>query len=157
MSVIGAALDCPKHSRARGREITKAAAAIHVDHTGRQRSLSEATLRAWIARFEKGGLDALVSRPSNPPGIRRVRVSRKWDRRCGLDVPTRYRVSKELERQVRRLAARHGGGWRRLARLASPLLLDATRRANATLPESTAAEICEVPRQFIENALAAGW
>ncbi len=108
---------------------------------------SRATVYNWINLAERGGVAALANKARADHGMKRVRITRRWDAASPLDGVARQKIEEELVRYIRSLWASGAAGWRQVQRLASVKLLTLSRAHGW----DASPDDCVVSRQQIEK------
>lgn len=137
--------------RARALE-TVAADTLHPDGKRRGKPVSLASLRKWVADYERGGATALARKERTDRGRRRVVISRDWDnaaRAAGLPESALNDIKKALETAIGR-QFRAGHNWQVVQTNVTPVLVEASRAAGMDLPTEDLVPLCRVPRNLIE-------
>ena len=137
--------------RARAFE-TVAADTLHPDGKRRGKRVSPASLRKWVADYERGGATALARKDRADRGQRRVLISRAWDdaaRAAGLSEEALEGIKKTVETAIGR-QFRGGHNWQVVQLNVTPVLVEASRAAGMDLPDDVLIPLCRVPRNLIE-------
>lgn len=111
------------------------------------KQLSERTLRDWVKAHEERGPGALVPVARRDRGKPRVRLSREWDRNCGLAEEVQVRIGVEIEETARGLIVK-GRSDREVRRLCSNELARLTTEAGVKLPKKRLKELCQLARHW---------
>ncbi|MBS4015403.1 MAG: transposase [Candidatus Latescibacteria bacterium] len=148
LSVIYPALKHPKHSTARGTVLADIASKTHIRPDGKAVALALSTLRSWIHKIEEGGDEKALVRKRRAKGLRRVIITRAWDKGAPFPETEKRLIAAEIETYTRSLWSNGVPGWEKVNALASSKLLEISRSTGWL--EATQAE-CTLGRHYCER------
>lgn len=151
-SVIAPALEFPKHSKGRGAVLSDIAGKAHTQPDGKTVTYSVNTLREWLKSVEEGEATALA-RKRRKKGLRRVILTRAWDKAAPFPEPEKHRLAIEIENYTRDLWRSGAPGWKKIDLLASSKLWEQSRAAGW---KEASRKVCTVGRHWVERHRAAG-
>lgn len=140
LSVIGPALRFPKRSRGRGEMLTDISSKTHIRPDGKAVTMCPATLRSWIDTLEKTMDETALVRKRPAKNVRRVIITRAWDKAAPFPETEKKRIAAEIETYTRSLWKEGVPGWEKVNALASSKLLEISQTAgwlDATQTECT--------------------
>jgi hypothetical protein len=147
--IIEPALTFVRGTRGRGEALRALAERTHIRPTdGRPLRFSEATLRDFCARFEDGGVHALMRKPRRKEDQPRCRVNRRWDAECPLAESVKSRLADEIEDYVRGLWVAGAPSRGKVRMMASAEL---SRRCREAGWEEATPQRCDVGQYLIER------
>ncbi len=147
--IIEPALAFARGTRGRGEALRALAEKTHIRPTdGRPMRFTEATLREFCARFEDGGVHALMRKPRRQEDQPRCRVNRRWDAECPLPEPVKSRLAEEIEDYVRGLWAAGAPSRSKVRMMASAELSKRCREAGW---EEATPQRCDVGQYLVER------
>jgi hypothetical protein len=152
LSVIAPALEFPKHSKGRGTVLADIAAKLHTQPDGKTTTYSVGTLREWLKKVEDGDAKTLA-RKRRKTGLRRVIITKKWDKAAQLQEPEKRRIAIEIENYSRDLWRNVTSGWKKIDLLTSSKLWELSRAAGW---KEASREACKVGRHWVERYRAVG-
>lgn len=152
LSVIAPALEFPKHSNGRGAVLANIAGKTHTRPDGKAATYSVGTLREWLKLVEDGEAKTLA-RKRRKKGLRRVIITRVWDKAAPLPEPEKRRIAIEIENYTRDLWRNVTSGWKKIDLLASSKLWEQSRAAGWN---DASRKVCEVGRHWVERHRAVG-
>ena len=115
--IVAPCFATPKGSLERAQAIRALAAQNAHKIGGELVPVAERTLREWIAAGERG-LAELLPRSRSDRGQRRVRITRAWDKGCGLPDEVQERLAAKMEATARGLFIK-GRSERSVAKLSA--------------------------------------
>ena len=123
--------------------------AAHPAHQigGKWRRLAERTLRDWVSAAETS-LAGFLPAARKDRGKARVRITRRWQKGCGLPDDVQARIEARLEEIARGLLLK-GRSDRNAVELCSVELQKLTVAAGVALPKAQMAALCEVSPKWI--------
>jgi hypothetical protein len=148
--VIRAALAHPKRSRERRAEINRLIGTKRLDWTGKYRTLTRATLYAWIDIYELEGVHSLAQKVRRDKGKKRVYISRNWMKSVPFDDETKAAIERDIKQYVRGLIAGDGQFKQTLVLTAEKLKKITAAygfRVNDPAQES---EVFRIPQAFVQ-------
>lgn len=151
-SVIAPALDFPKHSKGRGAALSDIAARAHKTPDGKTVTYTVNTLREWLRSIEEGKATTLAHK-RRKKGLRRVIVTREWDKAAPFPEPEKRRIAVEIENYTRDLWRSGAPGWKKIDQFASSKLWEQSRAAGWN---EASRKICKVGRHWVERHRAVG-
>jgi len=146
-------------SAERGAMIQAVAGQEHTDWTGRRITVSERSLREWIARYEVKGLAGLGRRCREDRGRRRVALGRDWDKAVAAAGAPETDIAAAVEDIRTRIASLWRSGapsWPNVRILTAPYIMERTRKIAPAMPEDVLRTISQLPRPAIEAGRAFG-
>ena len=147
--IIEPALAFVRGTRGRGEALRALAEKKHIRPTdGRPMRFTEATLREFCARFEDGGVHALMRKPRRQEGQPRCRVNRRWEAECPLPEPVKSRLAEEIEGYVRGLWVAGAPSRSKVRMMASAELSKRCREAGW---EEATPQRCDVGQYLVER------
>lgn len=147
--IIEPALAFVRGTRGRGEALRALAEKTHIRPTdGRPMRFTEATLRDFCARFEDGGVHALMRKPRRQEGQPRCRVNRRWEAECPLPEPVKSRLAEEIEDYVRGLWVAGAPSRSKVRMMASAELSKRCREAGW---EEATPQRCDVGQYLVER------
>lgn len=147
--IIEPALAFARGTRGRGEALRALAEKTHIRPTdGRPMRFTEATLRDFCARFEDGGVHALMRKPRRQEGQPRCRVNRRWEAECPLPEPVKSRLAEEIEDYVRGLWVAGAPSRSKVRMMASAELSKRCREAGW---EEATPQRCDVGQYLVER------
>lgn len=147
--IIEPALTFTRGTRGRGEALRALAEKTHIRPTdGRPMRFTEATLREFCARFEDGGVHALMRKPRRQEDQPRCRVNRRWDAECPLPEPVKSRLAEEIEDYVRGLWVAGAPSRSKVRMMASAELSKRCREAGW---EEATPQRCDVGQYLVER------
>lgn len=152
LSVIAPALEFPKHSNGRGAVLTDIAGKAHKAPNGKTITYSVGTLREWLKSVEDGETKTLA-RKRRKKGLRRVIITRGWDKAAPFPEPEKRRIAVEIENYTRDLWRSGAPGWKKIDIFASSKLWEQSRAAGWN---DASRKVCEVGRHWVERHRAVG-
>ncbi|HAE51404.1 MAG: hypothetical protein CMO30_17455 [Tistrella sp.] len=138
---------------ARSAMIARIAAAPVRDWKGRSRTLSENTLRNWIARYEAQGFEGLMRKAREDAGQRRVVLSRELDQILTTAGASPEAIADIADQMRRRVRSEWAAGTPSIATIqmnTRPVLARLIENAGVTVPHQRLLRLCRLPRKFIE-------
>lgn len=152
LSVIAPALEFPKHSNGRGAVLADIAGKAHKTPDGKTVTYTVNTLREWLKKVEDGEAKTLA-RKRRKKGLRRVILTRAWDKAAPFPDPEKRRIAIEIENYTRDLWRSGAPGWKKIDIFASSQLWESSRAAGW---EDVSLKVCEVGRHWVERHRAVG-
>lgn len=146
-SVIAPALGFPKHSKGRGAVLADIAGKAHKTPDGKTVTYTVNTLREWLGRVEEGEHTTLA-RKRRKKGLRRVIITREWDKAAPFPEPEKRRIAVEIENYTRDLWRSGAPGWKKIDLFVSSKLWELSRAAGW---ENASREACSVGRHLVEK------
>lgn len=146
-SIVAPALEFPKHSNGRGAVLADIAGKQHKTPDGKIVTYTTNTLREWLKSVEEGEAPALA-RKRRKKGLRRVILTRAWDKAAPLPEPEKRRIATEIENYTRDLWRSNAPGWKKVDLFASSKLWELSRAAGW---EDASREACNVGRHLVEK------
>lgn len=147
IQAIAPAIEHPRGSRERAAEIAAIARRGITGRDGRPVQVTEQTLRHWIRAYEEHGLAGLVRRERQDAGLRKVIVSKKWDRMADAkNIPeeVRHSVAANLHKRIRTLWKKGANSRRKIAKMATTRLIELTRKEIPDLSDAELKKACKV-------------
>lgn len=141
--IIGPILSTKRGSPERARVIREIAGQPGHMISGRFTAVAERTLRDWVRAAEKEGAAGLLPRVRKDRGGRRVKITRAWDKGCGLPEDVQDEIADNLDAVARGLL-KAGRSERSVRRLCSTRLQRMTAAAGAALPAEQLARLCNL-------------
>lgn len=151
-SVIAPALEFPKHSNGRGAVLVDIAGKPHKTPDGKTVTYSVGTLREWLKLVDEGEATKLA-RKRRKKGVRRVILTRAWDKAAPFPEPEKRRIAIEIENYTRDLWRSGAPGWKKIDLFASSKLWEQSRAAGW---EDASRKVCKVGRHWVERHRAVG-
>jgi hypothetical protein len=142
-SIIRPALDAPKGSSRRAALLKEAAGRVH-PWLGGARAFSLATLRGWVADYDRQGLVGLLPTPRSDKGKARVRVTREWDSGVDLPLDRQEAVAARVVEIAGSMIANDGTSIREVIRLSEAHLMRLTVDAGTQLSPSRVKSLCRL-------------
>lgn len=143
----------------RAAMIRAVAAREHTDWTGRRVTVSERSLRGWIARYEADGMAGLGRRCRDDRGRQRVALSRAWDvalKAAGATVDQMAAAIADIRTHVASLWRSGVPSWPNVQLLAQPFVIERTRAIGVEMTDEALRAISLLPRAAIEAGRAHG-
>ncbi len=141
-------------SAARGDRVA-AVASVPIQHWSSQsRTICEATIRGWIARYEARGMMGLMRKAPHNASKPRVHLSQAWDRamrRAGVSEAQLSEIVAKVKQRVRSEWRSGTPSWPTVQLNTLPLVVELTRAAGVDKPNLELRTLCQVPRRFIED------
>lgn len=147
LSVITPALDFPKQSKGRGAALEEISGRLHQTPDGKAVTYAVSTLRAWLKSVEEGEPTTL-SRKRRKKGLRRVIITRKWDKIAPFPEPEKRLIASEIEEHTRKLWRDGAPGWKKVELLSSSKLWELSCAAGWNDAPRAA---CNVGRHWVER------
>jgi hypothetical protein len=127
-ALIKPALLYPKHGRSRTEAVRKICAAMPVTFpNGRSRTFDERGISRLIAKYEAGGLPALIQAPRREEEAPRVLVSRSFDKAAPFSETEKAEIWAELRQHIKNLFLGTRGTIPQIERLANVRLVELAR------------------------------
>lgn len=147
LSIIAPALNFPRQSKGRGAVLIDIAARSHQTPDGKAVTYTVNTLRAWLKAVEDGKTTSLA-RKRRQKGLRRVIITRDWDKAAPFPEPQKRQIATEIENYTRDLWRNGAPGWKKVELLSSSKLWEISRAAGWNDAPYTA---CNVGRHWVER------
>lgn len=126
-ALIKPALLQPKHTPGRGEMIRKIVASMPVTFpNGKQWTYNAKGISGLIAKYEKGGLNALIRGPRNETG-ERVIVSREFDKTAPFEEKELREIWTDLRQHIKNLYLSSHGTMPQIRNLANVRLVELSR------------------------------
>ena len=151
----------PKGSPERKAVIDDMASREWAQLDGKVKRISRATLYAWIAAYEKDGLNGLVPDMRKDRGVAKVVVSAAWDGFFAgrVGAADHKRIGEELTHYIRSMWASGASGWRTICDMSTTRLIEISRELRDvrfdSLPLGSLADRSGSSSQFAVCAVSA--
>lgn len=147
LSVITPALAFPRQSKGRGAVLEDIAGRSHLTPDGKKVTYTVSTLRVWLKAVEDGEPTTLA-RKRRKKGLRRVIITRDWDKAAPFPEPEKRQIAIMIEEHTRNLWRSGAPGWKKVELLSSSRLWELSRAAGWN--DATRAA-CNVGRHWVEQ------
>lgn len=129
LDVVRQAVMRPKGTPERKAALEAIAAQEWTQPDGKRKTISRATLYAWVASYDAKGLLGLLPDVRKDKGVKRVIVSVVWDGFFGGRVPEgdHRAVGEDLTQYIRSLWASGESGWRAICEKSTTRLIELSR------------------------------
>jgi hypothetical protein len=121
---------------------------------GRRGTISETTLRRWVATYEAGGEAALIHSAARHTTTCHVHLSRQWDaamHAADMHEWTIIAIAEAVRGCIRAAWCVTGGGWRQVQITVLPTVASLSRSAGLPLDSDLLAGPCLLPRMTIDR------